>query len=77
MSLPHKFQIGQLVYFNTSRRHVALPPGVYEVMRPLPLRDDELEYLVKSGGDLRERVARWGFVKESDLSPMMDEGNSG
>jgi len=58
MSEP-KFKIGQLVYFQPSRRaHTS--PGPYQIVRRLPESEGEFHYVIRSTYEDHERVAREG-----------------
>jgi hypothetical protein len=61
---PHKFSVGQLVYFHPDRgERASAPPGLYEVTKQLPHDGHEHEYRIKSQREEHERTA-----KESQLS---------
>jgi hypothetical protein len=60
MSEP-KFKIGQLVYFQPSRRaHTSFSPGPYQIVRRLPESEGEFHYVIRSTYEDHERVAREG-----------------
>jgi hypothetical protein len=60
-ALPHKFTVGETVYFTAS--NVARPAASYEVIRLLPTDGDDCQYRIKSSTEAFERVA-----KESQLA---------
>jgi hypothetical protein len=55
--MPHKFKIGQAVAYRASRVNYA-PGGTYLVTAPLPERDGEFEYRIRSPAEPHERTAR-------------------
>jgi hypothetical protein len=58
----HKFDIGQVVYYNAPTFGRAPAPGNFTVVKLLPSEGDEQQYRIKSNGEAFERVA-----KESQL----------
>jgi hypothetical protein len=58
----HKFEIGQVVYYNAPTFGRAPAPGNFTVVKLLPSEGDEQQYRIKSNGEAFERVA-----KESQL----------
>jgi hypothetical protein len=55
----HKFKIGDTVFLEGSLN----VPGVYVIIRQLPVRNGEFEYQIKSAREPHDRV-----VRESQLS---------
>jgi hypothetical protein len=54
----HKFHIGQLVEFRPEKgARVSSARGAYEILKPLPERDGELQYRIKSAVEEHERIA--------------------
>ena len=60
----HKFKIGESVDYIFAGRHGAV--GVYEVTQLMPVKDDQLQYRIKSANEPHERM-----VKESELDRTM------
>ena len=60
----HKFKIGESVDYIFAGRHGAV--GVYEVTQLMPVKDDQLQYRIKSANEPHERM-----VKESELDRKM------
>ncbi len=60
--ITHKFQVGQVVYYNAPTFGRAPAPGNFTVVKLLPSEGDEQQYRIKSNGEAFERVA-----KESQL----------
>jgi len=60
----HKFKIGESVDYIFAGRDGAV--GVYEVTQLMPVKDDQLQYRIKSANEPHERV-----VKESELDRTM------
>jgi hypothetical protein len=58
----HKFEVGQVVYYNAPTFGRAPAPGNFTVVKLLPSDGDEHQYRIKSNGEAFERVA-----KESQL----------
>ena len=55
----HKFAVGQSVEFRSSRLDLHISPGIYTVMRLLPVEHgDDCQYRVKYERDGRERIMR-------------------
>jgi DNA-binding XRE family transcriptional regulator len=52
----HKFKIGESVDYIFAGRHGAV--GVYEVTQLMPVKDDQLQYRIKSANEPHER-RRW------------------
>jgi hypothetical protein len=55
----HKFKVGESVDYIFAGRHGAV--GVYEVTQLMPVKDDQLQYRIKSASEPYERM-----VKESE-----------
>ena len=53
----HKFKIGQLVDYNSTRGLYA-PRGPYLVVAQMPLREGEPEYHIRHPNEMHERVVR-------------------
>ena len=62
LSQPHKYQIGETVYFTSPTFGRAAATGSYTVVKLLPSEGDDYQYRIKSSGEAFERVA-----KESQL----------
>lgn len=58
----HKYDVGELVYFNSPSFGRAAAIGSYTVIKLLPSEGDDYQYRIKSSGEAFERVA-----KESQL----------
>ena len=61
-ALPHKFTVGETVYFTASNVARPAASGTYEVIRLLPTDGDDCQYRIKNSTEAFERVA-----KESQL----------
>jgi hypothetical protein len=59
---PHKYQLGETVYFTSPTFGRAAATGSYTVVKLLPSEGDDYQYRIKSSGEAFERVA-----KESQL----------
>lgn len=59
---PHKYRVGELVYYTSPSFGRAAATGSYTVMKLLPSDGDDHQYRIKSSGEAFERVA-----KESQL----------
>ena len=59
---PHKYQIGEMVYYTSPTFGRAAATGSYTVVKLLPSEGDDYQYRIKSSGEAFERVA-----KESQL----------
>jgi hypothetical protein len=59
---PHKYRIGEIVYFTSPTFGRAAAVGSYTVVKLLPSESDDYQYRIKSSGEAFERVA-----KESQL----------
>ena len=62
-ALPHKFTVGETVYFTASNVARPAASGTYEVIRLLPTEGDDCQYRIKNSTEAFERVA-----KESQLA---------
>ena len=60
--MPHKYQVGETVYFTSPTFGRAAATGSYTVVKLLPSEGDDYQYRIKSSGEAFERVA-----KESQL----------
>ena len=60
--MPHKYQVGETVYFTSPTFGRAAATGSYTVVKLLPSESDDYQYRIKSSGEAFERVA-----KESQL----------
>ena len=58
----HKYQVGEMVYYNSPSFGRAAAIGSYTVVKLLPSEGDDYQYRIKSSGEAFERVA-----KESQL----------
>ena len=54
----HKFAVGQKVEFLRGRNDLHVPPGIYTIVRQLPIEANDCQYRVKSAHDGHERVMR-------------------
>jgi hypothetical protein len=61
-AMPHKYQVGETVYFTSPTFGRAAATGSYTVVKLLPSESDDYQYRIKSSGEAFERVA-----KESQL----------
>ena len=59
---PHKYRVGELVYYTSPSFGRAAASGSYTVVKLLPSDGDDYQYRIKSSGEAFERVA-----KESQL----------
>jgi hypothetical protein len=59
---PHKYRIGETVYYTSPSFGRAAASGSYTVVKLLPSDGDDHQYRIKSSGEAFERVA-----KESQL----------
>jgi hypothetical protein len=59
---PHKFRVGEAVYYTSPSFGRAAATGSYTVVKLLPSDGDDYQYRIKSSGEAFERVA-----KESQL----------
>ena len=59
---PHKYQVGEAVYYTSPSFGRAAATGSYTVVKLLPSEGDDYQYRIKSSGEAFERVA-----KESQL----------
>ena len=59
---PHKYRVGETVYYTSSSFGRAAANGSYTVVKLLPSEGDDYQYRIKSSGEAFERVA-----KESQL----------
>lgn len=59
---PHKYRIGEVVYYTSPSFGRAAASGSYTVVKLLPSDGDDYQYRIKSSGEAFERVA-----KESQL----------
>ena len=55
---PHKFAVGQAVWFSPDRDQQHAKGGLFKIVRLLPEAGNMLQYRVKSETDGHERVAR-------------------
>jgi hypothetical protein len=62
-ALPHRFTVGETVYFTASNVARPAATGTYEVIRLLPTDGDDCQYRIKNSTEAFERVA-----KESQLA---------
>jgi len=60
--MPHKYQVGEIVYYTSPTFGRANASGSYTVVKLLPSEGDDCQYRIKSSGEAFERVA-----KESQL----------
>ena len=60
--MPHKYHVGETVYFTSPTFGRAAASGSYTVVKLLPSEGDDYQYRIKSSGEAFERVA-----KESQL----------
>jgi hypothetical protein len=60
--MPHKYHVGETVYFTSPTFGRASASGNYTVVKLLPSEGDDYQYRIKSSGEAFERVA-----KESQL----------
>jgi hypothetical protein len=58
----HKYNVGEMVYYNSPSFGRAAATGSYTVVKLLPSEGDDYQYRIKSSGEAFERVA-----KESQL----------
>lgn len=63
-SMPHLYQVGQMLDLRSAPRLSNRPSGPCEVITCLPHENGPVLYKVKSRGESNERV-----VEEADLSP--------
>ena len=61
----HKYQVGEVVYFNSPSFGRAATTGSYTVIKLLPSEGEDYQYRIKSSGEAFERVA-----KESQLDKL-------
>lgn len=61
----HKFAVGDRVQFQPSRHDVHIRPGVYTIVKALPVTNASCQYRVKSALDSHERV-----LDEAQLRPV-------
>jgi hypothetical protein len=61
-AMPHKYQVGETVYYNSPSFGRTAASGNYTVVKLLPFDGDDCQYRIKSSGEAFERVA-----KESQL----------
>jgi hypothetical protein len=61
--MSHKYSLGQDVYYSPSIKHTAAP-GIYKIVRTLPVEHGRPAYRIKSAAESFERTAEQG-----DLSP--------
>ena len=61
----HKYQVGEIVYFNSPSFGRAATTGSYTVIKLLPSEGEDYQYRIKSSGEAFERVA-----KESQLDKL-------
>jgi hypothetical protein len=59
---PHKYRVGEIVYYTSPSFGRAAATGSYTVIKLLPSDGDDYQYRIKSSGEAFERVA-----KESQL----------
>jgi hypothetical protein len=59
---PHKYRVGEVVYYTSPSFGRAAASGSYTVVKLLPSDGDDYQYRIKSSGEAFERVA-----KESQL----------
>ncbi len=59
---PHKYRVGDTVYYTSPTFGRAAASGSYTVVKLLPSESDDYQYRIKSSGEAFERVA-----KESQL----------
>jgi hypothetical protein len=59
---PHKYRVGETVYYTSPSFGRAAASGSYTVVKLLPSDGDDYQYRIKSSGEAFERVA-----KESQL----------
>jgi len=59
---PHKYRVGEVVYFTSPSFGRAAANGSYTVLKLMPSDGDDYQYRIKSSGEAFERVA-----KESQL----------
>jgi hypothetical protein len=59
---PHKYRVGEVVYYTSPSFGRAAATGSYTVIKLLPSDGDDYQYRIKSSGEAFERVA-----KESQL----------
>jgi len=59
---PHKYRVGEVVYYTSPSFGRAAATGSYTVVKLLPSDGDDYQYRIKSSGEAFERVA-----KESQL----------
>jgi hypothetical protein len=59
---PHKYRVGETVYYTSPSFGRAAATGSYTVVKLLPSEGDDYQYRIKSSGEAFERVA-----KESQL----------
>ena len=60
--MPHKYRVGDTVYYTSPSFGRAAASGSYTVVKLLPSEGDDYQYRIKSSGEAFERVA-----KESQL----------
>ena len=56
--LPHRYQVGELVYYTSPSFGRTSASGNYTVVKQLPSEGDDYQYRIKSTGEAFERVAR-------------------
>jgi hypothetical protein len=61
---PHKYHVGETVYYTSPTSGRAAANGIYTVVKQLPFEGDDCQYRIKSTVEAFERVA-----KESQLDP--------
>ena len=54
----HKFAVGEKVEFLPGRNDLHVPPGLYTIVRQLPVEANDCQYRVKNVRDGHERVMR-------------------
>jgi len=52
----HKFRTGQTVKLSPARHDGEAPPGMYTILRPLPVEGLDVRYRIRSDHDGHERV---------------------
>jgi hypothetical protein len=65
----HRFGVGLMVHFRQDVRYRNIAGGDYMVLAQLPVRDGELQYLVRGNREPYDRV-----IKENEVEAAQDSG---
>ncbi len=55
--MPHKFDVGQNVYFRPAGRGLQAASGAYRIVQRVPAVGSDLQYRIKSVRESHERMA--------------------